>query len=361
MNQGFFIDLLHSIQLFPNFVSKEKIMENTTIKKDRKVKYDIKDRLQTYLRTIGMSINKLETVSGLTNRYLNNVHFLVPIDKVQMILDVLPDLNSEWLLQGTGEMTNNPLRATSPAGINNREAVLFRLEEVLRANGFRDLHEYEVVSQRRKGNIENNILEGDDRLVVSTVFSVVGNYTDFSMDWVLYGQGTMRIGAMMYVPIVSVSSLYMDDSGKDGWYVYPETAVLVPAPSHLVPDLTDSARSWEGFIFVVPDMGGHKRSVGDGVTDDDVRPAFANSTQIRLYPGDALLCERFAGNLDKGSPYLFYISNLEMVACALFEDAGFRVDEPASDYFGARYRYFDAGNVVVLGRVSRKMTSRLDG
>lgn len=321
---------------------------------ERKDKKDIRDRLQLYLQSIGMTVNRLESIAGLTKRYLYNVHFLVPPDKVQMILDVLPDLNRDWLLEGKGDMCNNPLRATG--GLDNRKGVLERLEHVIQANGFKDLRQYEEISQLRPGTIAQNITQGEDRLVSSTVFSILGNITDFSLDWVLYGQGTMRIGAMIAVPVV-----YVEDILRVG--AYPpttDTDMLVPAPSYIIPGWTDEGKVFNGFLFVVPGMSSYKRSRDNGITDDDVRPPFANSTTIRLYPNDAILCERCSNELEKGSSYLFYLPPLQIVACALFEEAGFRVDEPVSDYFGSRYRYYQVDNVAVLGKVCRKMTSRLD-
>ncbi len=300
-----------------------------------------------------MSVNRLERIAGLTKRYLNNVHYLVPMDKVQMILDALPDLNRDWLLEGKGEMCYNPLRATE--GLDNRKGVLERLERVIQSNGFKDLEQYEEVSQLRPGTIEQNITQGEERLVSSTVFSVLGNTTDFSLDWVLYGQGTMRIGAMTSVPVV-----YVEDILREG--AYPPTTgtnLIVPAPSSIIPGWTDEGKVFNGFLFVVPGMSSYKRSWDNSITDNNVRPPFANSTTIRLYPDDAILCERCGNELEKGSPYLFYIPALQIVACALYEEAGFRVDEPASDYFGSRYLYYQVHNVVILGKVCRKMTSRL--
>lgn len=320
----------------------------------RKDKIDIKDRLQLYLKSIGLSINKLERIAGLTQRYLNNVQFQVPMDKVQMILDVLPDLNRDWLLEGKGEMCNNPLRATR--GLDERKEVLQRLEHVIQSNGFKDLEHYEEVSQIRPGTIAYNITHGEERLVSSTVFSVLGNTTDFSIDWVLYGQGNMRIGAMISVPVVSVEEIL-----REGTYPPPTgTDMLVPAPSFVIPGWTDEGKDFSGFLFIVPTMSSYKRSRDNGITDDDVRPPFANSTTFRFYPNDAILCERCSNELEKGSPYLFYSPALQIVACALYEESGFRFDEPASDYFGSRYYYYQVDEVVVLGKVCRKMTSRLD-
>lgn len=323
-------------------------------KKERKEKKDIKDRLLLYLKSIGLSINRLERIAGLTNRYLNNVHFQVPMDKVQMILDVLPDLNRVWLLEGKGEMCNNPLRTSG--GLENRKEVLRRLERVIQSKGFKDLGEYEEDSLLRPGTIAYNITQGEDRLVSNTVFSVLSYSTDFSIDWVLYGHGTMRIGAMISVPVV-----YVEDILREGKYPPPTgTDMLVPAPSFVIPGWTDEGKVFNGFLFIVPEMSSFKRSRDNGITDDDVRPPFANSTTIRLYPDDAILCERCGNELEKGIPYLFYSPALQIVACALYEESGFRFDEPASDYFGSRYYYYQVDEVVVLGKVCRKMTSRLD-
>lgn len=69
----------------------------------------IKDRIATYVKTKGISIRQFEASSGLSNGFVKNIVSGVGADKMRSIHRAFPDLNTDWLLTGEGEM----LRAES--------------------------------------------------------------------------------------------------------------------------------------------------------------------------------------------------------------------------------------------------------
>ena len=68
--------------------------------------YNIKENLIRYLTEEKISVYRLEKRCGFSNGYLRNVDYRLPVERVETILDVLQDLNREWLLSSKGEMRN---------------------------------------------------------------------------------------------------------------------------------------------------------------------------------------------------------------------------------------------------------------
>ena len=65
------------------------------------------ERIKQLIDFKGISINKFSTKLGTSNSYWNKVikdNTIVGVDKVENILRTFPDVNSEWLLTGKGEM-----------------------------------------------------------------------------------------------------------------------------------------------------------------------------------------------------------------------------------------------------------------
>ena len=324
-----------------------------------KEKYDVKDRLRLYLRSIGMSVNQLERLAGLSNRYLNNVKFQIPLNKATSILNVLPNLNMEWLLTGKGEMTNSLFCSASAKGLTNREGVLNRIRLVIIEDGYVDIEQFETFNGLRAGTIQTNILNGDERVLINTVYNVVGGNERYSLDWVLYGKGLMENGVFYTLPIVHVEFLLNEYRQKKEW-PSNNTAMSLSIPAGFDSFLVkrDGSQTFDGFVFIVPERSDFKRSTEKNITGRDERPVFANSTPERLYPYDTLICEKYKGGpLSSNDLYLLLVPEKEIVECAAYEErGGFRVDEPSPLYFGRSYYYADPKDIIVLGRVCHKIT-----
>lgn len=67
----------------------------------------VKDRLVAFIKHKGLSQSRFEKSVGLSNGFVNNISKGIGADKLQRILCVYPDLNSDWLLNGVGDMVTS--------------------------------------------------------------------------------------------------------------------------------------------------------------------------------------------------------------------------------------------------------------
>lgn len=65
----------------------------------------VKERLIDYLKFKGIGQNKFAKSIGVSSGYVNNIRKSIQPDKILSISKKYPDLNTEWLLTGEGEMT----------------------------------------------------------------------------------------------------------------------------------------------------------------------------------------------------------------------------------------------------------------
>lgn len=64
----------------------------------------VKERLITFIGSLGIGQAKFEKQCGLANGYVNNIRRSVTPEKLQKIAQEYPELNTSWLLTGEGEM-----------------------------------------------------------------------------------------------------------------------------------------------------------------------------------------------------------------------------------------------------------------
>lgn len=68
---------------------------------------NIKQRLMDFLAFKKIGQGKFESMTKLSNGYINNLKSSIGSDKLQNIIYVFPDLNILWLLTGNGNMINS--------------------------------------------------------------------------------------------------------------------------------------------------------------------------------------------------------------------------------------------------------------
>lgn len=66
----------------------------------------MKERLKEYMNYKKINASQFEKQCGLSNGYINNSKGKIGAKKLEDILKAFPDLNREWLVNGTGEMIN---------------------------------------------------------------------------------------------------------------------------------------------------------------------------------------------------------------------------------------------------------------
>lgn len=64
----------------------------------------IKDRIFLFIDSQSMPVSRFEKKASLSNGYLKNLKGNIGVDKLDCILKAFPELNREWLLNGTGVM-----------------------------------------------------------------------------------------------------------------------------------------------------------------------------------------------------------------------------------------------------------------
>jgi len=79
----------------------------------------VKDRIKAYAKSKGISVRKLEQLSGLNNGYVNGIRVSMQPDKIQSISSYFTDLNIDWLMTGEGEMLKK--KDTKEAGVQQGE------------------------------------------------------------------------------------------------------------------------------------------------------------------------------------------------------------------------------------------------
>ena len=68
------------------------------------MKATVKERLLTFIASKNISARKFETITGLSNGYINNLKRSPTAEKLEKIFYKFPELSKQWLLTGEGQM-----------------------------------------------------------------------------------------------------------------------------------------------------------------------------------------------------------------------------------------------------------------
>ena len=81
------------------------------------MKETIKQRITRFIKTKRISQRRFEADAGLSNGFVNNIVKTIGADKMHKISIAYPELNTEWLLTGEGEMlkTEEPTISVEPS------------------------------------------------------------------------------------------------------------------------------------------------------------------------------------------------------------------------------------------------------
>lgn len=78
----------------------------------------VKDRLKEYLKVKRISFTEFGESIGASKAFVNSIRVSIGHNKVMDIKEVYPDLNTDWLLYGEGEMFNRASNALPLSGNN---------------------------------------------------------------------------------------------------------------------------------------------------------------------------------------------------------------------------------------------------
>lgn len=87
----------------------------------------IKDRLISYIDSLGISIRKFERDCGLSNKFVANIRQSISPDKLKKIVEQNPTLNPAWLMTGEGEMLRVDATASGAEGETKEGVVMVPL------------------------------------------------------------------------------------------------------------------------------------------------------------------------------------------------------------------------------------------
>lgn len=118
---------------------------------------NIKQRLMSFINYKKLSQGKFESLTKLSNGYINNLKSSIGSDKLQNIIYTFPELNIIWLLTGEGEMLKDanaiPKCSETPVLYKTEETIKDKYIEVLEEN--RELHnELKTLLKSSSGNIK---------------------------------------------------------------------------------------------------------------------------------------------------------------------------------------------------------------
>lgn len=67
----------------------------------------VKERIKEFAKHRALSIREFERLSNLNYGYVNAIRVSIQPDKIKTISAAFPELNTNWLLTGKGEMLND--------------------------------------------------------------------------------------------------------------------------------------------------------------------------------------------------------------------------------------------------------------
>lgn len=70
----------------------------------------VKERLQQFLKSEGISASEFARKMGLSPAYLPSMRKSMPVEKVERLTEIFPQINRDWLLYGEGNMYRDELK-----------------------------------------------------------------------------------------------------------------------------------------------------------------------------------------------------------------------------------------------------------
>lgn len=65
---------------------------------------DIKHRIYSLCKELGLSVRQFEIKCGLSNGYIGNIVNTITVPKLEKIMTAYPNVNRNWLVYGEGSM-----------------------------------------------------------------------------------------------------------------------------------------------------------------------------------------------------------------------------------------------------------------
>ena len=91
----------------------------------------VKERLVTFIKSQGLTVQKFEMRCGLSNGYVSSIRKGIGTEKLEIVLTEFPALNRAWLLYGEGDMLREERVTENGAVFNFTDGVPYYDEDFL--------------------------------------------------------------------------------------------------------------------------------------------------------------------------------------------------------------------------------------
>lgn len=158
--------------MYGNFVYKIiLIMEGT-----------VKERLRAFIKAKGISERQFCLSAGVSTSFVSNMVTSLKPDKLLKIAGAFPELNTDWLLTGHGDMLkDNDVHVELP-----NDGVKQRLLAYIKAKGLKK-HQFEKKCGLSVGYVANI----RSSISPEKMKSITSVFPDLNVDWLITGRGTM--------------------------------------------------------------------------------------------------------------------------------------------------------------------------
>lgn len=177
------------------------------------ITYFIKDRLMEFAKYKNISLNKLEESCGFSKRYFSNVKYCLPKKKIIDIARFYSELNIDWLITGEGPMLitaddkNFMKLGERVVGLTKyHEDVLQRIYTIFNISDVKVadfIKQYPNLADAFDPNAE--VVDFD--LVFDLISTVIKDFSSFSADWIIYGEGDQTRNKDRILPVLSIHEI----------------------------------------------------------------------------------------------------------------------------------------------------------
>lgn len=133
---------------------------------------EIKERFDSFIRYNGLSCRKFQDAIGVSNSYIQNISKGISNDILNKISIQYPELNTNWLLTGAGEMLKSEERSEKTISVNQtvistkqrKGALIYDIDATCGLNG-RDI---EFTDEKVIGSIDAPEINPDSKIIFAT-------------------------------------------------------------------------------------------------------------------------------------------------------------------------------------------------
>lgn len=151
----------------------------------------VKDRLKEFVRSMNLTIRDFEISINASNGYVNSISKGIGADKLEMILEKYPNLNTEWLLTGVG----NPLREDVSESEYMKEVTsrFFEVFDHLKTNKqIKTQDDLAKILNTNKQAI-SDLKAHRKKLSIENLFDLKKSYESISLDFIILGKGSIEV------------------------------------------------------------------------------------------------------------------------------------------------------------------------